>query len=81
MPIEFRGKGYYIEIRYKEKEYNQPHVHVVEKGTGRSVSIAIESGKVIVGGISAKKQKEAVQIILSMQDYLLKRWKEVVSNV
>ena len=57
MPIEFRGKGYYIEIRYKEKGHNHPHVHVVEKGTGRSVSIAIESGKVIVGGISAKKQK------------------------
>ena len=44
MPIEFRGKDYYIEIRYKEKGHNQPHVHVVEKGTGRSVSIAIGSG-------------------------------------
>lgn len=81
MPIEYRGNGFYIEIRYREKGHNKPHVHAIEKGTDKSVSIGIEDAKPIIGKISTKKQKEAIRIVEKMREYFMTKWKEVNSDV
>ena len=65
-----KGIRYYMNSK-ESGEHHLPHVHV-EYG-GKQVSISL-NGKILAGGISKKKQKEAVDRIVSNKESFLFKW-------
>lgn len=66
--------GIKFEVRPRENGHNTPHIHA--HYGGKNVSIAFD-GTVLSGGIASKKQKEAINWVISNHEEVERRWKEV----
>ena len=61
-------------VRSNEGNHAIPHVHAAYGED--NISIAIESGEILAGNLPGKKQKKAVEWVMSHQQQLLNQWKE-----
>lgn len=73
MPIIFRGKGFYIEMR-KENNHELPHFHAISPDGDISISL---DGSILAGKFKDKqKQKEAVRWVIERAEILEAVWRE-----
>jgi hypothetical protein len=73
MPVIQRFDGYVIRMYFED--HNPPHVHVV--GPDFEALVAIKDVAVLVGDISARFRREALDWIAANSASLAQKWEEI----
>lgn len=78
--LNIRGQVDYVNgikftIHANETNHSSPHVHA--KYGEYEISIAIETGEVLVGNLPAKNQKKAIEWVKNNKGKLLTEWNNI----
>lgn len=67
-------KSVSFEVRTRERNHVVPHIHA--SYDNYSISIEIETGRVLAGNLPKKQQKIAVDWVLDNKSFLLGKWQD-----